>query len=200
MQYTPEETEPVDTPDGALTVDEYREIHEEIDNQPREWRAVADREMDYAEGNQLKTELLEAQRQIGIPPSMENLIGAALEGIRGYEEATRTDWRVTANGQPSGQTCTATPPTTQCTVTGLEPGKTYTFTVDATNGAGSTAAPAPSNPATPLADAKVYTAPSPTNTGRRPRNGASPRKASIAMPLSACRGRSSTTMSPGCRW
>lgn len=103
MQYTPEENEPVDTPDGALTVDEYRDIHEEIDNQPREWRAVADREMDYAEGNQLKTELLEAQRQLGIPPSMENLIGAALEGIRGYEEATRTDWRVTANGQPGGQ-------------------------------------------------------------------------------------------------
>jgi hypothetical protein len=73
--------------------------------------------------------------------------------------------RALLNGQPSGQTCTATPPTTQCTVTGLEPGKTYTFTVDATNGAGSTAAPAPSNPATPLADAKVYTAPSPTNTG-----------------------------------
>lgn len=103
MQYTPEENEPVDTPDGALTVDEYREIHEEIDNQPREWRAIADKEMDYAEGNQLKTELLEAQRQLGIPPSMENLIGAALEGIRGYEEATRTDWRVTANGQPGGQ-------------------------------------------------------------------------------------------------
>lgn len=103
MQYTPEENEPADTPAGALTVDEYREIHEEIDNQPREWRPIADREMDYAEGNQLKTELLEAQRQLGIPPSMENLIGAALEGIRGYEEATRTDWRVTANGQPGGQ-------------------------------------------------------------------------------------------------
>ena len=84
-------------------MDEYHEIHEEIDNQPREWRPIADREMDYAEGNQLKTELLEAQRQLGIPPSMENLIGAALEGIRGYEEATRTDWRVTANGQPGGQ-------------------------------------------------------------------------------------------------
>lgn len=103
MQHTPEENEPVDTPDGALTVDEYREIHEEIEHQPREWRPIADKEMDYAEGNQLRTELLEAQRQLGIPPSMENLIGAALEGIRGYEEATRTDWRVTANGQPGGQ-------------------------------------------------------------------------------------------------
>lgn len=103
MQYNPEEIAPVDTPDGALTVDEFREIHEEIENQPREWRPIADKEMDYAEGNQLKTELLEAQRKLGIPPSMENLIGAALEGIRGYEESTRTDWRVTANGQPGGQ-------------------------------------------------------------------------------------------------
>ena len=105
MQYTPEENDTMDAQDGdgALTVDEYRELHEEIDNQPREWRAIADREMDYAEGNQLKTELLEAQKALGIPPSMENLIGAALEGIRGYEEATRTDWRVTANGQPGGQ-------------------------------------------------------------------------------------------------
>ena len=101
--HNPEEIDSVDTPDGELTVDEFREIHEEIEHQPREWRPIADKEMDYAEGNQLKTELLEAQRQLGIPPSMENLIGAALEGIRGYEEATRTDWRVTANGQPGGQ-------------------------------------------------------------------------------------------------
>ncbi len=97
--------DPVDTPDGdvPLSLGEYREIHEEIEHQPREWRRVADKEMDYAEGNQLKTELLQAQAALGIPPSMENLIGPALEGIRGYEEATRTDWRVTPNGQPGGQ-------------------------------------------------------------------------------------------------
>lgn len=86
-----------------LTLHEYREILDEIDNQPKEWRATADREMDYAEGNQLKTELLQAQQALGIPPSMENLIGPALEGIRGYEQATRTDWRVTPSGQPGGQ-------------------------------------------------------------------------------------------------
>ena len=103
MQDTQTAIDPVDTPDGALTVAEYRDIHEEIDNQPRAWRPIADKEMDYAEGNQLKTELLQAQQKLGIPPSMENLIGAALEGIRGFEEATRTDWRVTANGQPGGQ-------------------------------------------------------------------------------------------------
>ena len=103
MQDTQTQIDPVDAPDGELTVSEYRDIHEEIDNQPREWRPIADREMDYAEGNQLKTELLQAQKALGIPPSMENLIGAALEGIRGFEEANRTDWRVTANGQPGGQ-------------------------------------------------------------------------------------------------
>lgn len=97
--------DPVDTPDGdvPLSLAEYRDIHGEIEHQPKEWRRHADREMDYAEGNQLKTELLQAQQALGIPPSMENLIGAALEGIRGFEEATRTDWRVTPNGQPGGQ-------------------------------------------------------------------------------------------------
>lgn len=73
--------------------------------------------------------------------------------------------RALVNGVPSGQTCTAAPPATECTVAGLEPGKTYTFTVEATNGAGGTAAPAPTNPATPLADAKVFSAPAPTGTG-----------------------------------
>lgn len=103
MHDTQEEIDPVDTPDGELSVAEYRQIHEEIDNQPREWRPTADREMDYAEGNQLKTELIQEMMRQGIPPSRENLIGAALEGIRGFEEANRTDWRVTANGQPGGQ-------------------------------------------------------------------------------------------------
>src|SRR5690606_17552518 len=41
---------------------------------------------------------------------------------------------------------------------------------------------------------------SPTNTGRRPRNGGSSRNAAIASPLSPRAGRNSTTWSPGCRW
>ena len=99
------ELDPVDTPDGdvPLTLAEYREIVEEIEAQPRTWRRDADKEMDYAEGNQLDTELIRAMKAQGIPTTMENLIGAALEGIRGYEVATRTDWRVTPNGQPGGQ-------------------------------------------------------------------------------------------------
>ncbi len=56
--------DPVDTPDGdvPLSLGEYREIHEEIEHQPRV-APQADKEMDYAEGNQLKTELLQARRR-----------------------------------------------------------------------------------------------------------------------------------------
>ena len=92
-----------DTPDGPMSLAEYRSILEEIEQQPRNWRSIADKEMDYADGNQLDTEILKAQEALGIPPAMENLISPALEGIRGYEEASRTDWRVTPNGQPGGQ-------------------------------------------------------------------------------------------------
>ncbi|BEP95802.1 hypothetical protein GmRootA79_41860 [Acidovorax sp. A79] len=78
-----------------------------------------------------------------------------------------TQYTVTAlaNGQPSGQTCAATPPVTSCTVTGLQDGTTYTFSVAATNGGGSGVAPVPTNPATPLADSKAFSAPSSTGSG-----------------------------------
>ena len=97
--------DPTATPDGdtPLSLDEYKAILDEIDEQPNAWRRTADEEMEYADGNQLKTKILKAQEAQGIPPSMENLIAPALEGIRGYEESTRTDWRVTPNGQPGGQ-------------------------------------------------------------------------------------------------
>ena len=86
-----------------MSLVEYKSILDEIDNQPRAWRRSADKEMDYADGNQLDTELLQAQRKLGIPPAMENVIAPALEGIRGYEVQTRTDWRVTAAGQTGSQ-------------------------------------------------------------------------------------------------
>ncbi|WP_423458288.1 IPTL-CTERM sorting domain-containing protein [Ottowia sp. VDI28] len=79
-----------------------------------------------------------------------------------------TGYVVTA--QPGGQTCTPTPPTaTSCTVTGLTDGRTYTFTVEATNSAGSSSdsgtTPAQSNPATPLVNAQAFSAASPTGSG-----------------------------------
>lgn len=86
----------------ALTLYEYTEIHEEIEEQPY-WRYIADREMDYADGNQLDGDLLREQAKRGIPPAIEDLIGPALMSIQGYESATRTDWRVTPDGDPEGQ-------------------------------------------------------------------------------------------------
>lgn len=76
-----------------------------------------------------------------------------------------TGYLVTA--QPGGQTCTPVPPTaTTCTFTGLTDGQTYTFTVEATNDAGSSAGgdtpPTPSNPATPLANPNAFSATGPS--------------------------------------
>lgn len=86
----------------ALSLDEYTELMREIEEQPA-WRGTADKEMDYADGNQLDSELLKRQRELGIPPAVEDLIGPALLSIQGYEATTRTDWRVTPNGEPGGQ-------------------------------------------------------------------------------------------------
>jgi hypothetical protein len=95
-----QEGEPVD--DLAMTLDEYSEIMREIEEQPN-WRVTADKEMDYADGNQLDSELLARQRALGIPPAVEDLVGPALLSIQGYESATRTDWRVTPDGDVGGQ-------------------------------------------------------------------------------------------------
>lgn len=59
--------------------------------------------MDYADGNQLDTDLLRRQQALGIPPAVEDLIGPALLSLQGYEAVTRTDWRVTPNGDVGGQ-------------------------------------------------------------------------------------------------
>lgn len=86
----------------AMTSEELAHIYSEIEEQPA-WRSRADREMDYADGNQLDSELLRRQQELGIPPAIEDLVGPALLAIQGYERSTRQDWRVTPNGQPGGQ-------------------------------------------------------------------------------------------------
>ena len=86
----------------ALTLEELGEIYSEISEQP-EWRATADKEMDYVDGNQLDSDLLRRQRELGIPPAIEDLVGPAIRSLQGYEVAIRADWRVTPDGQPGGQ-------------------------------------------------------------------------------------------------
>ena len=86
----------------SLTDLELSQIFDEIDEQPN-WRSIADKEMDYADGNQLDSELLQRQRELGIPPAVEDLISQTLLSVQGYEANVRTDWRVTPDGDVSGQ-------------------------------------------------------------------------------------------------
>ena len=85
-----------------ITPAEFAEIIDEAVDQPQ-WRAAADKEADYADGNQLDSELLRRQKAMGIPPAKENIIGPAIAAVCGYEAKTRTDWRVTPDGNPDGQ-------------------------------------------------------------------------------------------------
>ena len=86
----------------AMTPQEFATIIDEAIDQPS-WRAQADIEADYVDGNQLDSRLLQRLKAIGIPPAKENIIGPAIAAVCGYEAKTRTDWRVTPDGEPGGQ-------------------------------------------------------------------------------------------------
>ena len=86
---------------ARLTFEEYRDFIHEIEDQPA-WRAKADIEMDYVDGNQLNSEILRAQREIGMPPAIEPLIGPAIDAVLGLEAKNRADWRVEPNSDSTG--------------------------------------------------------------------------------------------------
>lgn len=73
----------------------------EIRDQPV-WRAKADKWMDYVDGNQLDSEVLQRMKELGMPPAIEPLVGPAIIAVTGYEASKRTDWRVTPNGDKDG--------------------------------------------------------------------------------------------------
>jgi hypothetical protein len=78
---------------GGCSQTQFIQIYNEILEQPA-WRARADREADYYDGNQLDSDILELQKERGIPPSIENLIGRTVDDICGMEAKNRTDWKV----------------------------------------------------------------------------------------------------------
>lgn len=83
---------------GDLSLDEFTGFLTEIRDQPA-WRAKADKEMDYCDGNQLSSEILTRMENNGIPPAVEPLMGPTLDGVLGMEVKTRGDWKVTPDSQ-----------------------------------------------------------------------------------------------------
>ena len=86
----------------AIDAQEFADILMEIQNQPP-WRARADKEADYIDGNQLDTELLNRQKARGIPPACENIMRPAIESVMGFEAKTRKDWRLSSEDGVEGE-------------------------------------------------------------------------------------------------
>lgn len=78
---------------GPMTLSEFTRIFREMEEQPA-WRRKADKEMEYVDGNQLSSDVVQKQRAIGMPPAIEPLIGPAIQSVCGFEAKTRADWRV----------------------------------------------------------------------------------------------------------
>lgn len=77
----------------ALSLSTYSRWLQEIGQQPP-WRRRADKEYDYYDGNQLNSEILQAQELLGIPSAIEPLIGPTIDAVVGMEVRFRRDFRV----------------------------------------------------------------------------------------------------------
>lgn len=82
---------------GCLDLLTFTQWVQECQDQP-DWRVKADREADYYDGNQLDSEVMRRARERGLPPAIEPLIGPTIDSVLGMEAKTRTDWRVSPDG------------------------------------------------------------------------------------------------------
>lgn len=76
---------------GGITLNEFASIVREANSQAP-WRIDADKAADYADGNQLHSDLLRKQEAFGIPPAKENIITPVINAVCGYEAKTRRDF------------------------------------------------------------------------------------------------------------
>ena len=76
-----------------LSLSEFTDWLNELQEQPR-WRMNADKEADYADGNQLDSEVMQRAAELGLPPAIEPLVGPTIDSVLGLEAKTRKDWRV----------------------------------------------------------------------------------------------------------
>ena len=81
-----------------MSLEEFTQFLNEIREQPA-WRSKADKEMDYCDGNQLDSEILDRFEKLGIPPAVEPLMGPTIDGVLGLEVRNRGDWKVLPDSQ-----------------------------------------------------------------------------------------------------
>lgn len=93
-----QEEEAFEQDEGGCTLEDFTQWMLEAQEQPA-WRARADREADFYDGNQLDSNVLSRQRELGMPPAIEPLIGPTIDAVLGMEVKTRTDWRVIADNK-----------------------------------------------------------------------------------------------------
>lgn len=79
-----------------MTAGEFADTLSEIQEQPA-WRREADESADYYDGNQLDAETLQAMRDLGMAPIIENLTAPTIDAVLGLEAKTRLDWKVAAD-------------------------------------------------------------------------------------------------------
>lgn len=82
---------------AEMTSDEFANILLEIQEQPA-WRTQADIEADYYDGNQLDSETLAAMEDLGMAPTIENIMAPTIDSVLGLEAKTRLDWKIAAQG------------------------------------------------------------------------------------------------------
>jgi len=85
-----------------MTLQQLERFLIEINEQPH-WRASANREADFYDGNQLDSETLALMEERGIPPLQINLIQPTINTILGMEAKTRLDWKVIGEGSDHDQ-------------------------------------------------------------------------------------------------